>query len=311
MSGPYWTKAWNVVSGCTPASPGCTHCWAQAMHNRFSGRPFSEVTLHPERLAEPLHWRKPQTVFVANMGDLFHPAVPFEFIAATWAAMILAPQHTFLVLTKRPERMRQVVRDSHFYDAVLSAAEGFRDKCPRLLMIGISNPSTVPPTNVWLGTTAEDQERANERIPLLLATSAAHRWVSLEPLLGAIDLTDLTVREEFSEWRGAKLDQVIVGGEAGPSARPCNLGWLRDIVGQCDAAGTACFVKQLGSNVVGPCGACQGGAARPYDGGPFGACCTDCLNTGTERVDLRSAHGSDPVDWPADLRVRELAWGGR
>ena len=270
MSGPYWTKAWNPIQGCTPVSPGCANCWARSMHERFHEEPFSKVTLHPERLSIPMRTRKPQ-VFFTDTCDPFHEAVPFEFIAAMFGVMAASPRHTFLLCTKRAERMREVLM--HLY----------QEPFPR---------GYWPLPNVWLSVTAEDQQRADERIPLLLATPAAHRWVSLEPMLGPIDLrrwvhrfggVDGSCNGPCCEDPRGLLHQIIPGGESGSRARACDIEWLRSIVAQCREAGTRCFVKQLGSNPR-----C---AQHPY------------------RVEAgRSRAGSDPAEWPEDLRGRELAW---
>lgn len=162
-------KTWNPVSGCTPISPGCAHCYAKRMAQRLAGRcgypeaPHEfDVTLHPEKVGDPLRWKKPTRVFVCSMSDLFHHDVPFEFIKDVSRVMRACPQHTFQVLTKRPERM-----------AEFAAA------------IGIAWP------NVWLGVTAEDQEQADQRIPVLLQIPAAVRFVSIEPLLEPVDLSTI------------------------------------------------------------------------------------------------------------------------
>lgn len=197
------TTTWNPVTGCRPISEGCQHCYAQTMAKRLQAMGAKgyedgfRVTLHCERLDQPLRWRKPRRIFVCSMGDLFHGAVPAEFVAKVFAVMKLAQHHTFLVLTKRPELM---VMRSRFIPGW---------------------PSDYP--HVWLGVTAENQRRADERIPLLLDTPDAHSFVSLEPLLGPVDL---------SPWL-CRLEWVIVGGESGPGYRPMHIDWVRDIRDQC------------------------------------------------------------------------------
>jgi protein gp37 len=281
MSGPYWTDQWNPVTGCTSVSEGCEHCWARGMHQRFHAEPFSDVRERPERLDKPLHWRKPRTVFVCNTADLFHPAVSFEFIAAVYGVMAACPQHTFLVCTKRPDRRLEfaewVARDRGGHPDRLVQQEAWLrliSAFPLHRIKGTFKEYPWPLQNVWEGTTVENQARANERIPILRKTPAAHRWVSAEPLLG---------------WLGDVyldgIDQIIVGGESGPGARPCNVEWIRSIRDQCAAAGTRCFVRRLGSVVKG--------------GGPG--------ILGTVRR-LRDRAGADPTEWPEDLRVRELGW---
>ena len=329
MSGPYWSKAWNPVQGCTPVSPGCAHCWAKAMHERFHPEPFSAVTLHPERLSIPLRTRKPQ-VFFTDMCDPFHPDVPFEFIAAMFGVMAASPRHTFLLLTKRAERMRTWFEWIHRVPGnaagteameVQYQAQGYFDKVDDAETGGTLWPKrrtlpraeSWPLPNVWLGVTAEDQQRADERIPLLLQTPAAHRWVSLEPLLGPIDMKlEWLARRHIDcagcapdgslcdgHWIGQKLNQVIVGGESGPNARPYDLAWARSVIGQCQDAGVACFHKQIGARPRADLLVSDGNRlveaphANEDHGRIFG---------------MRSRSGSDPAEWPEDLRIRELAW---
>jgi len=183
-------KVWNPVTGCSPVSEGCQNCYARRFAHRLRGRfgyPVDEpfrVTLHPERLGEPLRWRKPRRVFVASMGDLFHPDVPEEFIANVLETVCWCPEHTFLVLTKRPGRM-----------AELFCGSRFRGLLAKQFLYGVEESIFIhhprrdwPLPNLWLGVTAENQRRADERIPILLQIPAAVRWVSCEPLLSAIDL---------------------------------------------------------------------------------------------------------------------------
>lgn len=174
-------KSWNPVTGCTKISPGCKHCYAERMSKRLAGRcgypadePF-KVTYHHNRLEEPLRWRKPQNVFAVSMGDLFHEDVPDEYINQVFAVMALCPQHTFRVLTKRPKRMCQYMADNNYIE-----------------LNGVNIGQFPPLPNVWLGVTAENQEQADKRIPLLLQTPAAVRFVSVEPMLGPVDLGGLS-----------------------------------------------------------------------------------------------------------------------
>ncbi len=186
------------------------------------------LTLRPERLGAPRRWRAPSRVFVNSMSDLFHPRVPVGYIAAVWAVMAATDRHTFQVLTKRHARMR----------AVLSST-GFRlDGTDRARMLDRHRGTPVwPPPNVWCGVSAEDQHWADLRIPALLATPAAARFVSAEPLLGPIQLED--------GWAG--LDWLIVGGESGSGARRMDPAWAAALVARCRVLGIAPFVKQLGS----------------------------------------------------------------
>lgn len=227
-----WTEeTWNPVTGCSKVSPGCANCYAEAIDRRFNADVFQpwlpenaeyNVQTRPERLDAPLHWRKPRRVFVNSMSDLFHENVASSFIADVFRVMARTPQHTYQILTKRPERMWALVT--------------------------ANNEITVPTLpNVWLGVSVENQHWADERIPVLLRTPAAVRFISAEPLLGPVDL---------SLWTGCKdptcdctswLDWVIVGGESGRVRRPFELEWARSLRDQCRDAGVAFFFKQAGA----------------------------------------------------------------
>lgn len=225
-----WTEeTWNPVTGCTPVSEGCENCYARRiMANRLRGRfgypldkPFG-VTVHHKRLNWAGRWRKPRRVFVCSMGDLFHARVPPGFVVCVLDVIRENPRHTFLLLTKRPRVM-------------CSWLEEFQKMSGRL-------------SNLWAGTSAENQRRADERIPWLLKTPAAVRFVSLEPLLGPVDL-----RPAFNGTYDAKcgtekrrLDWVIVGGETGPGARPMRPAWVRSIRDQCKSANVPFFFKSWG-----------------------------------------------------------------
>lgn len=266
-TGIEWTdETWNPTTGCDRVSPGCDHCYAATMAARLKGMgqpkyqadgdprtsgPGFGITEHPDALSAPLHWRKPRRVFVNSMSDLFHPKVSDEFIARVWAVMAATPQHTYQVLTKRPKRMRTWVTywGSTWREGVLE-----------------------PLPNVWLGTSVEDQTRADQRIAALLETPAAVRFLSCEPLLGPVDLL-LDVLPV-----GRTLGWVIVGGESGAGARPMDVEWARDLLDQCTAADVPVFVKQLG--------------ARPTNGG--------------RPIELAHPKGADPGQWPWFLRRQEF-----
>lgn len=230
-----WTdRTWNPVTGCTKVSPGCDRCYAETIARRFAGTPafpngFS-VTLHQQRLDAPLRWRKPARVFVNSMSDLFHDGVPDQYIAEVFAVMAATPRHTYQVLTKRHARMRSLLSAGHFRDRVAAELDAINDSSWRARL-------GWPLPNLWCGVSAEDQHRAELRIPALLATPAAVRFVSAEPLIGPIDLHD----------RWGRLDWVIVGGESGPGARRMDPDWAAALVGRCRELGVAPFVKQLGS----------------------------------------------------------------
>lgn len=268
-----WTDAtWNPVTGCSVVSPGCTNCYAMGLAGtRLRNHPSragltidtkagpiwnGEVRLNEQWLTQPLKWKRPRTIFVCAHGDLFHESVPDEWIDRVFAVMALAPQHTFQVLTKRAKRMREYI----------SANPGFRI---RDAMQSIRRQSVIemswPLPNVWLGVSAEDQKRADERVPELLATPAAVRFVSAEPLLGPIHFGYLGWPNKESAKRTGynalagffyengeitdrlpRLDWIIVGGESGPSARPMHPDWPRAIRDQCAAVGVAFFFKQWG-----------------------------------------------------------------
>lgn len=243
MTAIEWTDiTWNPVTGCTKVSPGCANCYAEKMATRLRGRfgypadePF-RVTLHPDRLDEPLRWRKPRRVFVCSMSDLFHEDVPDEFVWDVLDAMYGADRHTYQVLTKRPKRMRELVDEWH------GAVRDYDGAA-----------------HIWLGVSAEDQQRADERIPILLDTPAAVRFVSAEPLLGPLTLRAdwlppnivRAMKHEHDTGRSweddhATINWLIVGGESGHNARPMHPDWARSIRDQCQAAGVPFFFKQWG-----------------------------------------------------------------
>jgi protein gp37 len=208
-----WTDVtWNPVAGCTVASAGCTNCYAMRMAARLEAmgiQKYAGLTRksgNERALSAPLSWRKPRTVFVNSMSDLFHDDVDEDFIQQVWAVMRETPQHTYQVLTKRPDRMQSVLSSSEF----------------RVL------------PNVWVGTSVEDAPVAS-RIDHLRATPAAIRFVSFEPLIGPVGSVDLN-----------GIDWAIVGGESGPNARPMNEEWALHIRDLCGAAKVAFFFKQWG-----------------------------------------------------------------
>ena len=204
-------EIWNPTTGCTKVSAGCKNCYAERIAKRFWGeRKFTDVQCHPERLDKPFYWRKPRRVFVDSMSDLFHPDVPDDFILEVFVAMEDSPNYTFMILTKRPDRMldfrkrRWVIRDGE--------------------------PWVYP--NIWLGVSVENQQAADERIPLLLQTSAAVRFVSVEPMLEKIDLRKVQMPDGddlgptlFNFGYDVGIDWVICGCESGPGARPMELDW--------------------------------------------------------------------------------------
>jgi protein gp37 len=291
---------WNPIAGCSIVSPGCTRCYAMRMAARlelmhlpkYAGTTHKvnghavwtgKINLDEEALTIPLTTRKPTTWFVNSMSDLFHEGVPFDFVDKVFAVMALTPHHTYQILTKRPERMAKMLNEADFCTrlGVMEAAAKLRKAFP-------ATPSNWewPLPNVWLGTSIEDRKRLDERAMALAKCPAAVTFWSAEPLL-----------EDLGNIRGY-LEQgvrwVIVGGESGPGSRPCNIGWVRSIVEQCQAAGVAVFVKQLGS--------------KPYH--------QDNVCSSHEAHGVKAAHdlsyrikdskGGDIAEFPEDLRVREF-----
>jgi protein gp37 len=312
-----WTDAtWNPTRGCDKVSAGCKHCYAETFAERWRGVPGHayergfDLRLAPKQLPLPLSWKTPRRVFVNSMSDLFHEGVPDEYIAAVFGVMAAAPQHTFQVLTKRAERLPRWFESlgADPIRRIANAAENLQVPIFARRRDGRSPWNDClcvwPLPNAWIGVSAENQETADDRIPHLLATPAAVRFVSAEPLLGPIDLRRITLAKPEppnvpgayldaltghvagpDDVLDAKLDWVIVGGESGSRARPFDLAWARSIVGQCRAAGTPVFVKQLGGDPV------QSSTAASEHGSLFY---------------LKSRKGGDPSEWPEDLRVREF-----
>jgi protein gp37 len=239
-----WTDAtWNPVAGCTKVSPGCDHCYAERVTERFHGPgSFATVKLLPDRLEQPLRWRKPRRVFVNSMSDLFHDDVPDGYIGAVFDVMARAEQHTFQILTKRHGRMRSLL-NAWATDGIVSDSGYLLDGRP-LGDIRVTSPLWTPPPNVWLGVSVEDPRWADIRIPALLDTPAAVRFLSCEPLLGPIDLPRLWLDSELAV--AQTVDWVIVGGESGPNARPMHPAWARAIRDQCTTAGVPFLFKQWG-----------------------------------------------------------------
>ncbi len=254
-TGIEWTDAtWNPVTGCTEVSPGCDHCYAKTFAERWRDTPGHyfehgfDVQLRPDKLDLPLRWRKPRRIFVNSMSDLFHDEVPRHYIAQIFAVMALAPQHTFQVLTKRHHRLRSLIRGDLYdimADCIKNDFDEIYDSTPHYAAIRPER-ITWPLPNVWLGVSAENQQWADIRIPALLDTPAAVRFLSAEPLLGSVSLR--------AEWLWSTqsvspptLSWVIVGGESGHGARPMDPAWARSLRDQCQVAGVAFLFKQWGA----------------------------------------------------------------
>jgi protein gp37 len=238
-TGIEWTEAtWNPVTGCDWVSPGCDHCYARTLAKRMKAmgnvryqkdgfdralKTTTEgfgLTLHMDKLTEPLRWTKPRVVFVNSMSDLFHEGVDDDFIEQVWNTMADTPRHTYQILTKRPRRMLQWTRERE-------------------------TRGHPPLPNVWLGTSVENQDWANKRVPLLLETPAAVRFLSCEPLLGSIDLSGL-IPDRNALAGPPVVHWVIVGGESGPHARPMDGDWVRALRDQCVERKVDFFFKQWG-----------------------------------------------------------------
>lgn len=253
----YRGDVWNPTTGCSKVSQGCKHCYAETMHRRLHAmgvkgyeRPFLDGARPvPERLHKPLKTKTPTAYFVNSMSDLFHADVPFSYIDQVFAVMALCPQHLFLILTKRPERMAEYLqpRDPLFLTDRYMAI-GARMNALRGLRVDEADPAPMPLPNVWLGTSVEDQATADARIPHLLRCPAVVRFLSCEPLLGAVDLRWDVAYERSAGALSLRdaLHWVIAGGESGPKARPMHPDWARGLRDQCQAAGVPFFFKQWG-----------------------------------------------------------------
>lgn len=306
-------RARNRITGkvgwhCVMISPGCAHCYAGAMNRwRGTGLPFTQLSaneielfLDMRVLEAIIKLKKPQRFFVCDMTDAFLDIVSDNMLDHLFATAMIAQQHTFQILTKRPERMLEYFMtgapsvhgqhdNSDRYRAVRRAASAMwrrMGKNPELL------PGAFwPLPNVWLGVSTEDQKRADERIPHLLKTPAAVRFLSVEPLLEQIDLNlwRVAIPKHREHWPAERVRNfwVIVGGESGPGARECFFGWIEKIVEQCRDAGVPCFVKQAGSH---PMDAWQ---HRPGD-------------IERRRVKLQDRKGGNPEEWPEVIRIRQF-----
>lgn len=282
-----WSDAtWNPIIGCTKVSPGCDHCYpiplsrireknpnpkvaaafAGVVEKTASGLDWTgRVNLLPERLDQPLKWRKPRRVFVNSLADLFHEQVPDRFISEVFNRMGAAPRHTFQVLTKRHGRMRSLLKrwSEHAEKGCYCPADQGGCSAPVDVQHGV-----WPLPNVWLGVSVESQQWAETRIPALLETPAAVRFISAEPLLGPVDLRHLKVRNRVIDCLGGDvtdpsdgavlcgmpsvLDWVIVGGESGPGSRPMHPKWVKDLRDECQQAGVAYHFKQWGEYIPVP-----------------------------------------------------------
>lgn len=330
-----WTgDTHQFVSGCEDASPGCAFCYAKRQAHRMGSNPnpkvqqryrgltvlrgngpqwTGEVRPLPEQLGVPLSQKRPRTIFVNSLSDTFHADIPDEYIAAMFGVMAATPRHTYQVLTKRAERMYRwfgkigtgemetaygvLASDSPEIEECLTSAWA-RDAFGELPPLP-NLPWPLP--NVHLGVSVENRKHGLPRIEHLRNTPAAVRFLSIEPLLEDLGPLDL---------RG--IDWVIVGGESGPGARPCNVAWIRRVVEQCRAQGVRVFVKQLGAYVIDRNDAgFLGGPDDAWDVHPDSVehdldGTRDDYQGAPVRVHLKNKKGGDMAEWPADLRVREM-----
>lgn len=274
-----WTDStFNIAWGCTKYSPGCANCYAERDSTRYGFKIWGADS--PRRTFGEKHWREPlkwnrdaekagrrHRVFCSSMCDVFedHPTIDAER-TKLWPLVHQTPWLDWQVLTKRADRMRQIM-------------------------------GSPPPDNLWLGVSVEDQATADERIPLLLQTPAAVRFVSYEPALGPVDFRSmLSITEEW-EQRSNRIDWIIVGGESGPGARPCDVAWIRSTVEQCVDAGVPVFVKQLGARP-----AFRGDAITEVLAIP----CAHRIENRVATLRPKDRKGGEPSEWPSDLRVREM-----
>lgn len=311
-----WTDAtWNPVSGCSKVSEGCRNCYAERDWPRLSklvpayaGRNFENVVCHPERLDQPLRWKRPRKIFVNSMSDLFHPDVPEDFIDRVFAIMALCSQHTFQILTKRPERMNRYWRhlEDEELDRILTR-EDMVMSTPEWPPNGFTNGPSPDFSNIWFGVSIENQETADERIPILLKTPVgrgAKRWVSIEPMIGPVTFRWAKWQSGFKNVEGQmvrnhldglrRLGWVVVGGESGPPARPMEAEWVRKIKYECEEAKVPLFVKQLGAAYSDPVDGIAGAGCKIPE---------EAIYLLKRRLKHRS--GADMEEWPKDLLVRE------
>ena len=320
-----WTDStWNPTRGCTRVSEGCRNCYAESVANRFSGegQPYEGLTqlsrsgrprwtgkviVAPKAVDQPLRWVRPRMIFVNSMSDLFHEQIPDSFLRLVFSIMVTAHHmrgHVFQVLTKRPKRMMEFVNSLRWADGIVPMEISGRKHL--LLRVAAPNDMELPdnhetgcPDGIWLGTSVENQNAAEERIPWLLRTNVSTRFLSIEPQLEEVDLSDVSGENVLDPecWGDCKCDDlwgpepgcrrnggdgtltrkvswVISGGESGRSARPFQLGWGRLLAEQCAEAGVPFFFKQAGT--------------LPMEG--------------PTRVLFKAKKGEDPEEWPAELR---------
>ncbi len=315
--------AGHVGPHCEHASHGCNNCYSESNNSRClpgngTGLPFDrrsrdllEFFVDEKILVQPLRWRTPKKIFVCSQTDLFGEWVTDKQIDRVFAVMALCPQHVFQVLTKRADRMQAYISARENSMDVYRLAMGTHILTGRKGVFGEGHRFPLP--NVWLGVSCEDQATADARIPLLLQTPAAKRFVSYEPALSAVNFNELPSLSGIGRYLDSlcdhthgsdvlgRIDQIIIGGESGPGARQFDIQWARNTVEACRDAGVSVFVKQVGSKPIGlradVCDLCSMGLR-----GPKRRHGLDCQRGPV----AKSRSGSDPSEWPSDLRVQEF-----
>lgn len=286
------------MAGCSIVSPGCHKCYAATMAKRLAamgqhkyagltdrnGQWTGKINYSATDLMAPLTWRKPRRVFVNSMSDLFHEQIPDSWIDSVFSVMAMTPRHTYQVLTKRAERLSAYMNSVGLLERIKNGiAANFIDTI---------HPQWPLP-HVHLGVSVEDQKRANQRISFLAETPAAIRFLSCEPLLGRIQLPDIS----------RSVHWIIVSGESGPGSRNCDINWIRSLVDQCRRANVKCFVKQLGSKPVGDWGDNPPMVHVTHAGGRVSREFSQYKNG---RWKLRDKKGGNITEFPQDLRIREF-----
>jgi protein gp37 len=316
MSSIEWTdETWNPIVGCSKISAGCANCYAAIAAKSARLQQFPQyqgidkwdgtINFVESQLLKPLGWKKPKKIFVCSMSDLFHENVKFEWLDRIFAVIAIAHQHTYQILTKRPERMREYFSNKnriylimnqvltilkkywqHLRDCGDSIWQKVYATKEGLGILAFSTEVKIPLPNVWLGVSVENQKAARDRIPVLLGIPAAKRFLSCEPLLEQVGL---------SEWldsaNNTKLDWVICGGESGSNSRKLDINWLRSLVAQCQLANVPVFVKQLGSYCIEP---------NPENREAFR------FYADSWQIKLKNKKGGDIDEFPLELKVRQF-----
>ncbi|MGB8686067.1 MAG: DUF5131 family protein [Microcoleus sp.] len=270
---------------CRKVSAGCSRCYAEEQNQSnyfkfasklpYTGKVPQNLIFDEKVMKKLIDMRSPKKIFLCSMTDLFGEWVPDEWIDKAFAYMAIAKQHTFQILTKRPERMKEYITDPHTPFRVARQID-----CVNVVLTSesIQLPIEWPLKNCWKGVSVENQKAANDRIPLLLATPASVRFLSCEPLLESIDIYD--------ELRSG-INWAIIGGESGSGARPCDVNWIRSIVKQCQLTNVSVFVKQLGSKPI-----------NSHNG---------LMRSPQLWLNLKDRKGGNIDEFPEDLRIREFA----